>query len=159
MKLALLAAAAVLAVAALPSTAHAEESDLDGYGPIFAAAGALYVVPTATFLVIDIKDLATGHERSVPYGLTETSFNGVAAALFFYTAAHEYPDGARTDELLLGGMHAALAVHGIYTIVQSVRHEPAAPMLRVGSARANVTLAPISDGKTTHTGLAMVGTF
>ncbi|KAB2888598.1 MAG: hypothetical protein F9K40_20370 [Kofleriaceae bacterium] len=79
------------------------------------------------------------------------------------------------SEIWLGAMtalHATLAIHGMYTAGKTRpakrRALDAAPppptygppgMVNVGGVRANVTLTPVSDGRSVGGGLGLVGAF
>jgi hypothetical protein len=140
------------------------------YDGLIAAAlvvGGTYVGVTGTMA---IKDLATDN-HSMGYGIAETVIHTPIAlawgAGLYAEATSEY-GGNYTGLAIMTGLHTALAVHGIYTIVKKARqpkkesgvqqprrYQGPPGMFSVGRVSATVAPTPMQNGA----GVGFAGSF
>lgn len=135
-----------------------------------------------TTIGMGIYDL-TADDPSKGYGIAEAVVHTPIALAFgaafigdITKPADPYYDQYDDDnsELWLGAftaLHATLAIHGMYTAGKhrkpKARRDSIEPppvygppgMVKIGSVRADVTLTPVSDGKSIGGGLGLAGTF
>lgn len=137
---------------------------------ILVVAGA-YAGTTVGMAAYDI----TADNPSRRYGVIEAAVHTPLALAFGAGLVSELSNeyGDRDAQLWLGAftaIHASLAVHGMYTAGKSrpkraLDSAPPAPvhgppgMVNLGGVRANVTLTPVSDGRSLGGGLGLVGSF
>lgn len=142
-----------------PRQARAEERLVDGTN---AEIAGMVFAATAT-IGMGIYDLAAD-DPSRTYGVVEAAVHTPIALV--WTAAmiddldfnnHWDNGGGKVALPVLAGLNATLAIHGIYTACKS--RPSRTEMIEVGSVRANVTLTPVSDGRSFGGGLGLAGTF
>ncbi len=132
-----------------------------GGGPDAGAIGLIVGTYAGVTIGFGIGDLAV-RDHSVGYGVAETLIHGPLALLFGtalrdrlqYDAGYDNSD----EEYTLGTltvMHAAMAIHGIYTIARHRDRKPPPTTFQVGSVRGTVTPTPIQNGA----GVGIVGSF
>lgn len=165
-----------LAIAARPREAKA----CGGVVSDEVVVGALVVAGAyaGTTAGMGIYDL-TAEDPSRGYGVTEAVIHTPIALLWGAAflddvgqPRNEWDDD--NSEIWLGvmtGLHATLAIHGMYTAGKSRppkrKSKDVLPpptygppgMVRVGSVRANVSLTPVTDGRNIGGGLGLAGTF
>jgi hypothetical protein len=171
-----------LAIAARPREAKACGS-VDGEGDLIAAALVITGAYAGTTIGMGVHDL-TSDNPSVGYGVAEALINtplalAFGAALIDDLNQPDYDDPYYQDndhsEIWLGAftaLHATLAIHGMYTVGKTrrpkTRAQDIAPpppvygppgMVKFGSVRADVTLTPVSSGRSIGGGVGLAGTF
>lgn len=165
-----------LVIAARPREAKACGGPIVS-GEVVAAALVITGAYAGTTLGMGIYDL-TGDDPSRGYGVAEAVIHTPLAlafgAGFISELGNEYADS--DSKIALGAftaLHATLAIHGMYTASkyrkpkQSEKDKRLAPpptygppsMVNLGPVSANVTLTPVSDGRSLGGGLGLAGTF
>jgi hypothetical protein len=153
-------------------------------GPIVSeeAAVAILVVAGAyagTTIGMGVYDL-TADNPSRGYGVAEAVVHTPIAlafgAGFISEVSNQYEGKNHDSAIWLGAftaLHGTLAIHGMYTAgkyrkpkaPRTIDGAPPSPlygppgMVNLGSMRANVTLTPVTDGRTIGGGLGLAGTF
>jgi len=149
----ILAAAVAAACLSLSVPAHADDLDLFVFGVL--AEG----IDIVGFGIADV----IGSDRGIAYGAIETALNlPPAIALTYYAVAYSSSD--RWLDAGLAVVNGALAAHGVYSIVHSLRSERTrgnerSAMMKIGSVRANLLPAAISAGRTMTAGIGLGGSF
>jgi hypothetical protein len=170
-----------LVIAARPREAKACGSAVDG--DIVAAALVITGAYAGTTIGMGVYDL-TADDPSRGYGVAEALIHtpialAFGAALIDDLQQPDYDDPYYQDndnsEIWLGAftaLHATLAIHGMYTASKhrapKSRAKDIAPpppaygppgMVKLGSVRADVTLTPVSSGRSVGGGIGLAGTF
>jgi hypothetical protein len=170
-----------LAIAARPREAKACGGVVSG--DVVAAALVVTGAYAGTTIGMGIHDL-TSDNPSVGYGVAEGLIHTPIALAFGAAFIDDisqpedpYYDQYDDDnsEIWLGAftaLHATLAIHGWYTATKHrtprSRAKDLAPpppvygppgMVKIGSVRADVTLTPVSSGRSVGGGIGLAGTF
>lgn len=161
-------------VAGRPREAKAGEPVIDGGGRTIAAV----LLVGGTTVSMGIYDLSAD-DPSRGYGITEAVIH-TPIALVWGAAMIDDLDfnnhwdngGGKILLPVMAGLNATLAIHGMYTAAKSRPSKKRAlgamlprpsygrpGMVNVGSVRANMTLTPVSDGRSLGGGLGLAGTF
>lgn len=142
-------------------------------GEVVAAALVITGAYAGTTIGMGVYDL-TGDDPSRGYGIAEAVIHTPIAvafgAGFISELGNEYADS--DSKIALGAftaLHATLAIHGMYTAgkYRKPKQKDLGPpptygppsMVNLGPVSADVTLTPVSDGRSLGGGLGLAGTF